>query len=220
MLSMKKRVQNQQPPLENHTSLLIAALNGERKGGAYRTRLLALVVFRLQWVEALSDGLSVDVKRFAGGKIVSRQYSAEFIRAEERLNRLLRRQIAIPDLRILPVVGPRLKDETFAWRLSWLPGAPRTKYPDEVRLLADAFAITIAGKIKHILKCQRCSRWMFARRPSVDRFCTAECRDLFHRTSDEGKARRRDWQRKNYNARKQLESGGVQKVKKNTRKRG
>jgi hypothetical protein len=77
---------------------------------------------------------------------------------------------------------------------------------EDLGLALDVVGILQAGKISSLRQCEQCKTWLFARFPH-QRFCSEECKDQFHAMNEADKARRREWARANYQARKELELG-------------
>jgi hypothetical protein len=94
---------------------------------------------------------------------------------------------------------PRLRPESKArdgFRLDW----QRLEGDDlELRVVLRALELAQEGRIASLKECANpnCKQWLFARFKH-HRFCSDVCKELFHRTDPQEKARRRDWAKDNY----------------------
>jgi predicted RNA-binding Zn ribbon-like protein len=115
----------------------------------------------------------------------------------ETVNKFLRQYEARPRLRLPSPLGGSIRLE---WRCA----------RRDVELNAVLIAVELArqGRIAKLKECANpsCKRWLFARFKH-QRFCSDACYDLFHRTDEQDKERRRKWAKDNYRSRKELELG-------------
>jgi predicted RNA-binding Zn ribbon-like protein len=115
----------------------------------------------------------------------------------EAMNKILRRYQARPRLRLLsPGDGFRLEWQRIG--------------DDDLELWGVLTAVELAqeGRIAKLKKCANpnCKRWLFARFKH-QRFCSVACHEMFHRTDEADKERRRKWAKNNYQSHKELELG-------------
>lgn len=114
------------------------------------------------------------------------------------VGKILRQYQARPNLR--PQPGLRA-----GFRLEWqrIDG-------DDLELLAVLSAVKLAqeGRIASLKQCANtnCEQWLFARFRH-QRFCSEACKEMFHRTDETDKERRRKWARDNYQIRKERDLG-------------
>ena len=88
---------------------------------------------------------------------------------------------------------------------------------DELPLVLTAIRLAEQGLIDRVRRCPIDRRWFYAR-TQESRFCRDKCRDTFHQKDPARKAQRREWARKNYQSRKELELGS-RKATKNAKER-
>jgi len=109
--------------------------------------------------------------------------------ANKAVNKILRQYEARPHLRLLAPLG-----EEF--RLEW----QRAEGADlELQAVLSAVKLAQEGRISSLKECANpnCRLWLFARF-NHQRFCSETCKELFHRTDEQEKARRRNWAKHNY----------------------
>lgn len=226
MIHASNRVQNsiQADWLSSHVPALLGALNGDSSvakniRGAYRRRAVIVLVRRIQQVEAAAAknryelSTSVEARDFRVARLVP---TPEWEKSQTRLDRFLMRYHASPRIQLHPVLKPGVHEGTQFWGQTWVATPRGTRFWYEVTLLDTVFQIARNGGIKALRQCAQCQRWKYSRRPAMDRFCTAECRELFHRTNEADKARRRKWSRDNYQTRKTLEAGSTKTANQRT----
>ena len=114
------------------------------------------------------------------------------------VNNLLGRYTARPFF--VPVHDGRpLRD----WSINWLPvggkkiGGKKPEAYLELYIVLQIIEIARAGRISAFKQCDDCQTWYFAKF-SHQRFCSADCKEHFHRSNEADKKRRREWARKNY----------------------
>ncbi len=172
------------------TELLVHALNGEtligkRPRAELDSRMMVLLVKRFQ---ELDSALQAAKREWTEEDILSDPGLAKLFRA---LNRLLARY------RLTPIIWPReVEGEKPSWKM--LFGLPRRSQPFiEFARVQTIEKLASEGRIASLKRCSQCSRWLFARFPH-QRFCSATCKETFHRSDPGDKQRRRDWARNNY----------------------
>jgi hypothetical protein len=196
--------------------MVLGALNGDSHHGqramlgAYRRRAVIVLIKRIQQVEAAAANIRFELWTSPSqrGGIATLRATPEWEKLQPKLERFLMRYHASPRIRLHPVLKPGVQAKTPFWGLTW-EAQPGTRFWYEVRLLDAVFQIARNGGINALRQCDQCQRWKYARRPAKDRFCSPECRELFHRTNEADKARRRNWARENYQTRKTLEAGST-----------
>jgi hypothetical protein len=206
--------------LESHVPSVLQALNDDWHPNekvlryAYRHRMLILLIRRIQQVEAAAGDFGLRFERLERRdvRIAHRIASPEYWKLQEKLDRFLLRFEASPRMQLVPAMKPGVREGTVFWGLSWIAARQQVRYWYEMRLLNAVVEIAKNGGIKALRQCEHCQKWLFARRPAIDRFCTSECRELFHRTNEADRKRRRDWARENYQSRKELELGSRKKA--------
>jgi hypothetical protein len=100
---------------------------------------------------------------------------------------------------LVPAIYPFMGEQTKScpgWQLFWeRKGA---KQPFQEYLLVQTIEnFAENGLLDSLKRCPQCQRWLFARF-SHQRFCTEECKEMFHRSDPADKQRRREWAKKNY----------------------
>jgi len=201
--------------LESHVSLVLSALNGDWGGNdksvrsAYRCRTLILLIKRIQQIETAAGDIGIKFARLQRGdvRVAKLIASPEFVKLQSKLDRFLLRFRASPRIQLHPVLKPGVRETTMFWGLSWVAPYSATRFWYEVPLLNEIVQIAKHGRINALRQCKQCQRWMFARRSAIDSFCSPECRDLYHRTNEADRIRRRNWARTNYQSHKELELG-------------
>jgi len=216
MVTASKRVQFLvgEDSLENHVGAVLRSLNGEWGSGneevasAYRRRALIVLIRRIQQVEATARDFGSKFTRVHQGDFRAAEEigSPVFLKYQSRLDRFLSRFAARPHIQLQPVMDSGGQSAKVFWELSWM-ALRESRFWYEPSLLNEVIQVAKSGSINALRQCDQCLRWMFARRPVIDRFCTPSCRDLFHRTNESDKKRRRDWARQNYQSRKELQLG-------------
>ena len=141
----------------------------------------------------------------------------EFSRELVRLNRTLVRYPMTLTASMLP---EKKKDKTgLTWENSWGPyRQSKSLRGSEGRFLQIIMYLASEGRLAAIRQCENCRKWICARRIEKDRFCSNDCRIQFNRDTPAQREARREWSRKNYRSRIELESGSRAAAQK--RKRG
>jgi hypothetical protein len=229
MIHASKRVQVfvEEETLESHIEQVLCALNdawgsgNERIRSGYRRRALVVLIKLIQQMEAVAGNIGSLLARIQRGDFRAAEEigTPELLKIHGRLSRFLSRFGASPRMQLQPALGSGVRPGTVYWQLSWVPLGGEGRFWYEVPLLLEIVQVARSGSINALRQCDQCQRWMFARRPAIDRFCKSECRDLFHRTNESDKTRRRDWARENYQTRKELEIGSRKTASRKGRKR-
>lgn len=210
MAKLESRVQKPMESLsvEKKAAHVVRALNsdlGGKMGGNREivdSRELLVLVKRFQELDkVLSDSSIPLFWRGDRGQIVD---SPDVMRRFRAVNRFLRRFTATPS--ILPEYMGDLNPASRGWGFSWGRTGKREQPFIEVGLALGIVDIAGAGRISSLKQCEDCRKWLFARFPH-QRFCSDTCKEHFHRSNEADKKRRRDWARKNYQSRKELDLG-------------
>jgi len=119
----------------------------------------------------------------------------KFRKRHNALNRILSRYTHVPAL--------AYSVETGVWRFGMIPKhrpGPEVKLSDQrVTIRANESSVSASlvrlaanRELSKIRLCAKCAeRWVFARRPQLDKFCTDKCRVSFHVHSEQGKLNHR-----------------------------
>jgi hypothetical protein len=205
------RVQKKSASLElerDDHGFVVRALNGDlgEKAKGNRQildpRALLVLVKRLQHLTSLLQDKKVPLfSRTVESRGV---YSSDLIQRVRAINRFLERYTASP--MIFPNVFSNPNSSDRGWRLEW--ARTRREHPFvEMNLVLRIVGIAQAGRISSLKQCEQCPRWFFARQEN-QRFCPGgKCQQEFHKFNEADKKRRRDWAKKNYQSRKELELG-------------
>ena len=196
MPNRPSRVQNEQYSVggEGKASLLLRALNNELGPGAKNRkdvvdrRALLLLMKRFQRLEQATESQrTLPLTR-------RDPESPEMLRHYTGLNRALRRYEAIPGVHPLSLYDPDAK--VLGWDFVW--GRTGRSQPFmELNLVLLIAAFAAAGTIASFKQCDACQRWLQAKF-AHQRFCSSVCKEEFHRSNPQDKARRREWARNNY----------------------
>jgi hypothetical protein len=82
------------------------------------------------------------------------------------------------------------------WKINWMisgfaPDSPKLVYWMNKALIHDLAA---AGLLRSVRECDFCQDWYFARKGD-QRFCKPYCRERYHRSTEEGKAKKAKYMR-------------------------
>ncbi len=168
--------------------MLVNALNGEnllgRRGrDEVDSRLLIVVTLRFQRLYA-----TLDTFKDADMSLHNHQ---ELWNHLFKLNRVLAR------FRLTPSVDLReTGTSSHEYRLV-LARVGRRQPMLEFARVQTLSKLATEGRLSSLKRCAQCNRWLYARF-SHQRFCTDDCKEMFHRSNPDDKKRRREWARENY----------------------
>jgi hypothetical protein len=218
MAKSSKRVQKKTDPLQQEIELLLNGLNRKWPKANVATRKLLLqvvpdsgrltrIVLRLQrlvthppeWLVDLESKNALDFWEHF-------QTQGGAYRHLRQLNEELSKYRTFPH--IAQVVG--------AWRFQWNTvyhgdidgGVVDARRTQELPLVLTAIRLAEQGLIERVRRCPIDRRWFYAR-TKESRFCSSNCRNIFHQRDPKDKERRRKWARENYQTRKTLEAGST-----------
>lgn len=149
--------------------------------------VLALFVKCFQQLNA-----ALDTARSKSSDFMTMADDAEVTRALVAVNRLFDRY------KMTPAIFPN-RNNRQGWKQIWLQIEGENVRPNR-EFLAVMTIIELAqeGRLSLLKQCAHCKRWLFGR-SSDQRFCSGtSCKEDFHKTNPEDKARRREWAKKNY----------------------
>jgi len=217
--------------LGNPVYLLICALNDDWNPDDYqfragcRRRTALVLIGRIQQIEKLAKSIGADLVRSGGvkpiplpggGRAPRHINSTNLQKLQDKLSRFCSRFQAHPGLRFRAWVHSG-QEVTIQWQQFWTTPT-RERYWYDISLFSAVLDLTDLGLVKSFRRCDYCKRWFFARRTVIDRFCNSECRELFHRTNEGDKERRRKWAKENYQSRKELELGARKAARRRRKK--
>lgn len=102
------------------------------------------------------------------------------------------------------------RTDSKAWRLKWFWTEEQKRECGRVKQSGECFEmdsvitvfdLAVSQRISRLRKCKHCSKWLFAR-VAGQVFCSTECKDKYHGSNEEDKARRAAWARSDYQSRK------------------
>ena len=157
------------------------------------SRALLVLVKRLQALDnVLADATIPLFSLGTEGKMID---SPEVLKNLRGVNRFLWRYTATPV--ILPDYMSDANPLSRGWRQEWRRTGHWKQPFIELGLVLDIVGMASAGRISSLKQCEQCRRWLFARFPH-QRFCSESCKEVFHRSNEADKKRRREWARTNY----------------------
>ena len=166
-------------------------MKGNRK--IVDARALLVLVKRFQALDEILKDRNVPLfSRGSRGEIID---SPEVLRRFGAVNRFLRRYTAKPV--ILPEYMSDLNPNSRGWLFEWSRAGAHEQPFAELGMVLQIKDLAEEGRISSIKQCAHCRRWLFARFPH-QRFCQESCKEMFHRTDEADKKRRRDWAKQNY----------------------
>jgi hypothetical protein len=184
---------------ESRAAIVVRALNsdlgGKMKGNRkiVDSRALLVLVKRLQALDTVLADSTIPL--FSLGREGKMTDSPEVLRKLAAVNRFLWRYTATPV--ILPDYMGDANPLSRGWRQEWIRAGKREQPFIEIGFVLDIVGIASAGRISSLKQCEYCRRWLFARFPH-QRFCSDSCKELFHRSNEADKKRRREWAKHNY----------------------
>lgn len=202
MTSKASRVQNLMRPRTPDRSLQYAVLllNGEDEVLRHRCdhQALAELVAHLR---ELDKAWSEPVGRYRPHEGI-RYSTPAVLRAWKTIQATLNQYTAVPSLTTTPLHGENRGEQ---WQLEWRRVDGQSHW--DLRWALLVVEIFLTGRIGALKQCEQCGKWLLARFRH-QRFCPgSECQQDFHKFNEADKKRRRDWARKNYQSRKELELG-------------
>jgi hypothetical protein len=218
MAKSSKRVHKKTNPLHQEIELLLSGLNREWPKANVATRGLLLqlvpdsgrltrIVLKLRrlvthppkWLTDLdSKGLKEIWENF--------QSEGPAYRHLRQLNDEL------SQYRTLPQISQNRDNWRFQWNVACNAdmdiGVIDGRRTQELPLVLTAIRLAEQGLIERVRRCPIDRRWFYAR-TKESRFCSSNCRNIFHQRDPKDKERRRKWARENYQTRKTLEAGST-----------
>ncbi len=175
--------------------------------GGRRAKNIATLLVDLAKLESLTephpDGITLEVNRqgynangvFRVPVEVGGRVSAEY----KSLWRDVSRRLA--SYKMFPQLLFRVGDQ---WVYRWVTRSNRPIFTrpntlmkvTEEDALQSLLSLACQGYLQRVRRCLQCGRWFFARF-STKKFCRTECQQSYFRSSQEWKAHRREYMRKN-----------------------
>ena len=115
-------------------------------------------------------------------------------KAQRAMNRLLAAFVLTPIL----VAGQTVESERH-WEMTWGQRRKRTNKSPllDFSIIDSVVRLAQSGRLDALRQCAQCGKWLL-RRFAHQRFCSAACKEHFHRSDPADKTRRREWARHNY----------------------